>query len=131
MVLQYFQTDGCTYSNTITIPIVANSKESLLCDLESAAKKLITYHIEKRSDYDKMWELYHEMQDKNVKDCEKKFEEMQTQLAVKYPYSDAVYAIGNELIHLDDLIRDNKYHPPQIYTIDEWFELYGYGGNEL
>ena len=119
LIVEYSHGDDCTYTCEETIPVVYESAEKLLLDIENAVKAYLKYQDEK----DAAWDKFHKKwQGKNdyTKDAYWAEHEL---ITGKFPHmGECTVDIGGSTIYLDHFIYKQQIYLPEIYTVDEWFK---------
>lgn len=130
LIVEYTDSDECTYSCTVTVPVNAQSKEVLLMELRDIAEA----HIAQGKEREKAWAAYHKKyQNADLKKkpaLQMELYREREALAEKYPWTHPTYVSGETTIDLDRCISRNRdnygtYYEPNVYTVDEWFEMNG------
>lgn len=124
LIVEYVDTDGCTYDCTVTVPVVAESKEKLHEDLSNMAEAYLNMVKLRTQAWDSFYEKYKHLPTEKASVQMQYFKE-RNDIAERFPHSDPQYVCGSHTIPIDRLIENGKYYPPSIYTIDEWFEEHG------
>lgn len=129
LIVEYVDSDECTYSCTVTIPVNAESKEVLLMELRDIAEAHIEYTKERQRVWDEYNRKYNNTDFKKTPSLRMELYREREQLAEKYPWSSPTHGSGEAIIYLERCISrddgDDKYCEPNVYTVDEWFEMNG------
>lgn len=126
LIVEYTDSDECTYSCTITVPVNAESKDVLLAELRDIAERRIEYGRERQKAWDEYNKKYQNTDFKRKPSLQMELYREREELAEKFPWTDPTYVSGETTINLSHCIwRDGKYYEPSVYTVDEWFEING------
>lgn len=126
LIVEYTESDECTYSCTVTLPVNAESKEQLYLDICAIADKYTADNKAREEAWDALRKKYGNADAIKRASLQMEYYSAREEVSEKYPHWEPIYTSGESVLHLDSCFsRDGKFYPPNIYTVDEWFEQNG------
>ena len=126
LIVEYVDSDECTYSCTVTVPVNADSKEQLYVDLCDIADRYSADNKARVEAWDAFSKKYASLAYNKNAALQMQYYSEREELSGKFPHWEPTYTSGESVIYLERCFsRDGVYYPPNIYTVDEWFEMNG------
>lgn len=120
LIVSYTDTDGYTYSCQNTVPVEYESAEQLLLDI-SLWVSLYLEQCQQRhaawAAFDKKWRGKATVKDE--------YWEEHSKISDSFSINAPIMKIGGAELYLNHFIENEKFYPPCIQTVDEWFKSEG------
>ena len=136
LIIKYNVGDGYTWNAEIVLPVEYESKEQLELDFLEFFEKF----LQQKKDH-KTWSIANNAISSRLNyrfktSQEEKAHNKATAELLEYregepKVSDYIdFLSGQEALESYDFVEGDTYYPPEIMTIDEWFQKEGYKNNE-